>query len=62
MDRVALRCAEEYGVRTVDLQALLEAILEAELLDRDELQALIERMEREDHTTLPYKEALLKKA
>lgn len=62
MDRVALRCAEEHGVRTLDLQALLKAIVEAELLDRDGLRALIERMEKEDRTTLPYKEALLKEA
>lgn len=59
MDRVALRCAEEQGVRTVDLQALLKAMLEANLLDQEELRALIERMEREDRTRLPYKEALL---
>jgi|YNPNPStandDraft_1061719.scaffolds.fasta_scaffold79509_2 hypothetical protein len=59
MDRVALRCAEQHGVRTIDLQALLKAMLEAKLLDRQGLQALIERMEREDHTTLPYKESLL---
>ena len=59
MDRVALRCAEEHGVRTIDLQALLKAIVEAKLLDREGLRALIERMEQEDRTTLPYKEALL---
>jgi len=59
MDRVALRCAENYGVRTIDLQVLLKAIVEVKLLDRDGLQALIERMEREDRTTLPYKEDLL---
>ena len=59
MDRVALRCAEQHGVRTIDLQALLKAMLEAKLLDRQGLQALIERMEREDHTTLPYRESLL---
>jgi len=59
MDKVALRCAEEFGVRTVDLQALLKAIKRAELLTTDELRALIERMEREDRTRIPYKEALL---
>lgn len=59
MDRVALRCAEEHGVRTVDLHALLKAIVKAKLLDQDGLRALIARMEHEDHTTLPYKEALL---
>lgn len=59
MDRVALRCAEQHGVRTIDFQALLKAMLEAKLLDRQGLQALIERMEREDHTTLPYKDSLL---
>jgi hypothetical protein len=59
MDRVALRCAEEQGVHTVDLHALLKAMLAAKLLDRQELRDLIDRMEREDHTTLPYKESLL---
>ncbi|MDH7484953.1 MAG: hypothetical protein QHJ81_01615 [Anaerolineae bacterium] len=60
MDRVALRCAEEFGVRTVDLRALLEAIKRAGLLSLKQLRALIERMEREDRTRIPFKEALLK--
>jgi len=60
MDRVALRCAEEFGVRTVDLQALLEAIKRAGLLSLKQLQVLIERMEGEDRTRIPYKEALLR--
>jgi len=59
MDRVALRCADERGVRTIDLQAVLKAMLEAGLLARGDLQALVERMERKDRTVLPYKEALL---
>lgn len=59
MDRVALHLAEENGVRTVDLQALLKSMLEAQLVSREELQALMERMEREDRTMLPYKESLL---
>lgn len=60
MDKVALQCAEEFGVRTVDLRALLEAIKRAGLLSLEQLQALIERMEREDRTVIPYKEALLR--
>ncbi|MFP4394985.1 MAG: hypothetical protein ACLFTI_06945 [Anaerolineales bacterium] len=59
MDQVALRCAEDRRVRTIDLHAILQAMLKGELLDRDELSALIERMEQEDHTTLPYKYSLL---
>lgn len=60
MDKVASRSAEAFGVRTVDLRALLEAIKRAGLLDLEQLQVLIERMEREDRTRIPYKEALLK--
>jgi predicted nucleic acid-binding protein len=60
MDQVALRCAEGRQVRTIDLQAILQAMLNREILDRPQLSALIERMEREEHTTLPYKESLLK--
>jgi len=60
MDQVALRCAESRRVHTIDLQAILKALLKGEFLGRDELAALIEHMEREDDTTLPYKDALLK--
>jgi predicted nucleic acid-binding protein len=60
MDRVALRCAEGCCVRTIDLQAILKAMLKRGLLDRAQLAALIARMEREEHTMLPYKESLLK--
>jgi hypothetical protein len=59
MDQVALRCAEGRRVRTVDLHAILKAMLKGGLLDRDKLSAVIERMEQEDHTTLPYKHSLL---
>lgn len=59
MDRVALRCADDRGIRTIDLQALLKAMLEASILTRGELKTLVERMEREDRTVLPYKESLL---
>jgi len=59
MDKVALRAAEAAGVDTADLRVLLEGIKRARLLDREQLRALIERMEREDRTRLPYKEALL---
>jgi len=59
MDKVALRAAQAAGVDTADLRVLLEAIKRAKLLDREQLRALIERMEREDRTRLPYKAALL---
>ena len=59
MDKVALRTAKAAGVDTADLKVLLEAIKRAKLLDREQLRALIERMEREDRTRLPYKEAIL---
>ena len=54
MDKVALQTAEASGVETVDLQAMLEAIKRLELLDREHLRGLIDRMEREDRTKLPY--------
>jgi len=60
MDKVALQSAEEFGVRTVDLRALLEAIKRRGLLNLEQLRGLIERMEREDRTVIPYKEALLR--
>jgi hypothetical protein len=59
MDKVALRAAVAAGVDTADLRVLLEGIKRARLLDQEQLRALIERMEREDRTRLPYKEALL---
>jgi hypothetical protein len=59
MDKVALGAARAAGVDTVDLQALLEAIKRLGLLDREQLRALIDRMEQEDRTRLPYKESIL---
>jgi hypothetical protein len=59
MDKVALRAAQAADVNTVDLEALLKAIKRIGLLDREQLQALIERMECQDRTRLPYKETLL---
>jgi hypothetical protein len=59
LDRVAARCAEARGVRTVDLRALLEAIRVGGLLEREALRVLVEQMERADHTTFPYKDAVL---
>lgn len=59
MDKVALRAEQAAGVDTADLRVLLEAIKRAELLDQEQLRALIGRMEREDRTRLPYKAALL---
>ena len=54
MDKVALQAARAAGVDTVDLQALLEAIKRSGLLDQEQLRALIDRMEQEDRTRLPY--------
>jgi len=59
MDKVALRTAKAAGVDTVDLQALLEAIKRLALLDQEQLRALLDRMEREDRTELPYKDLVL---
>jgi hypothetical protein len=59
MDRVAAGCAASRGVRTMDLRALLAAIGIGGLLTRNELQILIEKMEKADRTTLPYKEDIL---
>ncbi len=58
MDRVAARYAEQHGVRTVDLHALLKAALTGGLLAEDQLRALVEQMERTDHTIFPFKEEL----
>ena len=54
MDKVALQAARAAGVDTVDLQALLEAIKRSGLLDQEQSRALIDRMEQEDRTRLPY--------
>ncbi len=62
MDKVALKAARAAGVDTVDLQALLEAIKRSGLLDQGQLRALIDRMEQEDRTRLPYKESVLSSA
>lgn len=59
MDKVALREAKAAGADTADLRVLLEGIKRAKFFDRERLRALIERMEREDRTRLPYKAALL---
>ena len=59
MDKVALQAARAAGVDTVDLQALLEAIKRSGLLDQEQLRALIDRMEQEDRTRLPYKASIL---
>jgi len=59
MDKVALEAARAVGVSTVDLQALLEGIKRVGLLDHEQLRALIDRMEREDRTQLPYKESIV---
>ena len=58
MDRVAARYAEQHGVRSVDLHALLKATLTGGLLTEHQLRALVEQMEREDHTSFPFKEGL----
>jgi hypothetical protein len=58
MDRVAARYAEQHGVRVVDLQTLLKAALTGDLLAEDQLRALVEQMERVDHTSFPFKEKL----
>ncbi|MCX6031176.1 MAG: hypothetical protein NT169_17995 [Chloroflexi bacterium] len=58
MDRVAARYAEMHGVRSVDLHALLKAALTGGLLAEDQLRALVEQMERADHTVFPFKEEL----
>jgi len=59
MDRVAARCAENLGVRTVDLYALLKAAWAGGLRDKDELQALMDQMERADRTTFPFRDELI---
>jgi predicted nucleic acid-binding protein len=59
MDKVALRVAKTSGVETADLQALLEAIKRRELLNPEQLRMLIDRMEQEDRTRLPYKDSIL---
>jgi len=58
MDRVAARYAEKQGVRAVDLCALLKAVLSGGLLTEDQLRALIEQMERADHTIFPFRDEL----
>lgn len=59
LDKVALRVAKMLGVETADLQALLEAIKRRELLNPEQLRMLIDRMEQEDRTRLPYKDSIL---
>ena len=59
MDKVALRVAHTLGVETADLQALLVAIKSKGLLNREQLRMLIDRMEQEDRTHLPYKDSIL---
>lgn len=58
MDRAAARYAEKRGVRTVDLHALLKAVLVGGLIAEDKLRLLVDQMEREDHTLFPFKEEL----
>jgi hypothetical protein len=58
MDRVAARYAEQHSVRAMDLHALLKAILTDGLLTEDQFWALVEQMERADHTVFPFKEEL----
>jgi tmRNA-binding protein len=58
MDKVALRVANTLSVETADLQTLLEAIKRKELLDREQLRTLIDRMEQEERTHLPYKDSI----
>jgi len=58
MDRVAARYAEQHGVRTVDLHALLKAASNGGLLAEDQLRALVRQMEQTDHTIFPFKEEL----
>lgn len=55
MDRVAARYAEIYGVRSVDLHAVLKAILASGLLNEEQLRTLVELMERVDHTSFSFK-------
>ena len=54
MDRVAALYAEKHSVRSVDLHALLKAALTGGLLTEDQLRALVEQMERVDHTIFPF--------
>lgn len=62
MDRVAARYAEEQGVRTIDLHTLLKALLTGGLLNREQLMALVERMEKADHTNFPFRDDLFREA
>ncbi len=59
MDKVALEAAQAAGVDAVDLQALPGTIKRLGLLDQEQLRALIDRMEQDDRTWLPYKESVL---
>jgi len=62
MDRVAARCAEGLGVRTLDLHALLKAAWVGGLLNEGELQVLVDQMERADRTTFPFRDDLFDSA
>ena len=58
MDRVAAHYAEQFGVRAVDLHALLKAMLASGLLDEEQLRSLVKQMEQADRTSFPFKDDL----
>ncbi len=59
---MAARYAEQQGVRTIDLHAILKALLTGALLNPEQLLMLVEQMEKADHTSFHFRDDLFSEA
>ena len=58
MDQVAARTAQLCSVRTIGMHAIFEALRQAEILNDDALRTLLDRMQRLDRTSFPFRDKL----
>lgn len=52
LDTAALRFAEENGVETLGLHAILRSLWESTLQSKDEVRAIVKELEKEDNTRI----------
>jgi predicted nucleic acid-binding protein len=59
LDIAALRFAEEHGVETLGLHAILRSLWESGMQSKDEVREIVKDIEKEDNTTIKDIEAIL---
>jgi len=52
LDTAALRFAEENGVETLGLHAILRSLWESDLRSKDEVREIVKEIEKGDNTTI----------